>query len=998
MQIKKILSGILTLSLITSSVVFADNISLNPEVRVPELRATALDEENVTDIGSYDKANELLMNLQYNDVSEDANKEAIYQLAAEGVYKSPEGGSFYPGVYTTKQEMLKYLVRMSGNEAAVQQRLTADAAGLNAASYDSQLVREYIDEALTLGILIEDEDSNMPANVTREQAAVWISRALGLAPVYGDQNIVYSFNDFGEVLPVNRGIVESVLNEGIMEVDSAGQFNPDQNITNSQMAALLQNVTEQLYDNRNLQGDTAIVTGINPQVNGDITYVLKDLDGALTNVTVAAPTTETVATDFVVSKDGMPGLSNTLALGDEVDYILQDNAMLFAHALSESSIVQALANAAQDETDVRVYFGTIYSKKTENHYDGDQQTTVERVRVQNYNGQVFDFVVETDQATGIRNDINVIKGEQSGGVDLLSEGDALEYIVKDGVTLLLATTKPVTSSTVKGTIQQMETDANGQSYVTVLDYSNNIVRYPIAQYADIAVNTEVGTVDDLQYGQDVTLSVQNGYVIYLAGETYLNPGYIPANGKSRMGRVEAYSNGYMTLLQDDGTQEVVLISEATMVKKNDVLVSSALIRTGDRVKVYFSDPYSQMPTMVEIEGPEQLITGVYKGKFFKVNRANKSITLTQSYQLENSQWISTDQFAMEIQVDDNAKIYYGGQPIAFNVLSSSMQGMDLYLAVKDDYNNNQAIQVLVKNGGERVYYSAIDTLNRAVSRFEMDNAQNVNFNDGTIFVRNDRLVSKNAMALDENALIVTNFKNGQNYASVVELHGINTSTVIHAPYYVYIGYLETIYSSMFNLDHSANMSGYSWNEADDDNNIDFTYGYDTIITDVTDDDPVRLSNYQFFNGSYMREENEDEDDEGLDYERYYAFVVADENGEALNVMIRKEALIEDINIDDEIDRESEVEDEMNDIINRLVYTKGQVVSIDTDWNRLELKNSFDWLSYYNEWNDNRTDTYIELGDTIIMKGDETIDFEDIEVGDEIKAIRYNEDAIIVFVE
>ncbi len=590
----------------------------------------------------------------------------------------------------------------------------------------------------------------------------------------------------------------------------------------------------------------------------------------------------------------------------------------------------------------------------------------------------------------------MIKNNDSGGIDLLNQGDFIEYLVKDGLTLLLAKAKPLVTSTVKGTIQQIDVINDGQSLVTVLDYNNNIVKYPIAEYADITMNTNVAGVSDLQYGQDVTLYIQNGMVTNVASETFINPGYIPANGKSQAGRVESISNGYLNLLMDDGSKELYLITDGTIVKKDGTMVSNALIRPGDRVKLYFSDVYAQTPTMVEIEGPEQLITGIYKGKFYQVNRANKTLTLTQPSKLENSQWSPSTSFSMQVNVGDDAKIYYAGQPVDFNVLSSSMQGMDLYVAIKDDYNNNEAVQVLVKNGGERVYYSGIDTLNRAVNRFEMDNAQNVNYNDGTIFVRDDRLVTQNSMKLNEDALIVANFKNGQNYASVVELHG--TSQVLHQPLNVYVGFIETVYSSMFNLDHSASMTGYTWNEADDDNNIDLTYGYETVITDVTETTPNTLSDYQFFNGSYMREENEDTDDEGLDYERYYAIVVANENGEALNVMLRQEALIEGLNIDDEIDKESEVEDEMNDVINRFIYTKGQVVSIDTNWNRVELKNSFDWLDYYNKWNDNRTNTYIELGDTIIMKNNETISFDDIEIGDKIKAIRYKEDAVVVFVE
>ncbi len=91
--------------------------------------------------------------------------------------------------------------------------------------------------------------------------------------------------------------------------------------------------------------------------------------------------------------------------------------------LPQSTIVQEMATAAQSETGVRVYYGTVYSKTTENHYNGDQQVELIRTRVQNHNGQVFDFIVETDIATGIRNDINVIKNNDSGGIDLLNQGD-----------------------------------------------------------------------------------------------------------------------------------------------------------------------------------------------------------------------------------------------------------------------------------------------------------------------------------------------------------------------------------------------------------------------------------------------------------------------------------------------------------------------------------------------------------------------------------------------
>ncbi len=104
-QSRKILSTVLSLTLIASSCIYAENISLNPEVRVPELRPVALSQENITELESYDKSTELLSNVQYIDVLDDTNKEDIYQLAAEGVLKKYGVDSFYPGIYATKQDV-----------------------------------------------------------------------------------------------------------------------------------------------------------------------------------------------------------------------------------------------------------------------------------------------------------------------------------------------------------------------------------------------------------------------------------------------------------------------------------------------------------------------------------------------------------------------------------------------------------------------------------------------------------------------------------------------------------------------------------------------------------------------------------------------------------------------------------------------------------------------------------------------------------------------------
>jgi hypothetical protein len=63
-----------------------------------------------------------------------------------------------------------------------------------------------------------------------------------------------------------------------------------------------------------------------------------------------------------------------------------------------------------------------------------------------------------------------------------------------------------------------------------------------------------------------------------------------------------------------------------------------------------------------------------------------------------------------------------------------------------------------------------------------------------------------------------------------------------------------------------------------------------------------------------------------------------------------------------------------------------------------LVDSQNYLSHHGEWVNNTTLTYIELTDAIIMKNNKAITYDDLKLDDKLYIVRYDEDALVVFVE
>ncbi len=981
---------------------FAEDITLRPDVVVPELVGLPLSAEGAKEILSDPKGAELVKLSQYTDIAGNASQNDMVRMTFEGAFKTLGSGKFAPKTPLTRQDALALLVRMLGQESTVQQGVLSASQGQSAAAVSSLLKQAYVDQATTLGLITANENSNLDQPASRQEIAVWTARAINLQPDYTDVDGIYTFKDVQAVKPENRGLLEAVLKEKIFTTDTGSLFNPNRTVTRDEMASVLAEISPRLYTNRNMAVISGMVAGINTQNTSESgatittkTITVKALDGSVNKVITTVNSKTGIKTDFGVYKGGRVTGSEGLAQGDQIELVTRNGLATFAEVLSDGTILDRIKADSMQGDNLRSYYGTVYGRISETQKDGDKTLAIERIRIKNHTGQTFDIVVKTDPATGIRDDIYVIKNGVSGGASLLQNGDAIEYTVKDPNILIFATAKPSQVSEIKGTVRSTIIPESGTASLTVQDYNNIISTFPVAGYADISINTGYAKLADLKYAMPVALTVTNGFITHVGAETFSNPGYIDPANRMISGTVKSISGTLVTVLAADGTATGYTVDSMSQLTKNNQPVTISTLKAGDRVKMYFPDLYTRTPKKVEIEGPEQLIQGVYAGKVSQVNGTNGLITLKDPALLQNDQWEATGQYLQDFYLPAAGAIYAQGRKITTNDLKNYYMNAEVYVAMKDGYNRPEALRVVVKNGGERQYSSSIYKVDQALGRFELDNRMNVLYNAGTIFLRDGRLVEMSNLASQDSVSVVANYQTGQNQAAVVSLNGSGQLQVGG----FYVGYIDVVYSSRVNLEYFSKLTDNSMPEVETGETASLYFGNSSRITDVTDEEnPEELTPYAFFNGEYSKEENEDSDDTGLDYERYYALAYTDENGEIIDMVIRQSALFNGTDIDNTLEKESELNDEMDDELDRLVVTKGTVSGLDTSWNRIQMSNAMDWIEYQNEWNVNRSDMYAAVGETLIVRNNKPIDFADIQIGDRIQVLRMRGNAVLVVVE
>lgn len=483
-------------------------------------------------------------------------------------------------------------------------------------------------------------------------------------------------------------------------------------------------------------------------------------------------------------------------------------------------------------------------------------------------------------------------------------------------------------------------------------------------------------------GMEIYAGLQGSSVISVEGYSTSNLGYIPPGSKIKTGRVARIDSNQLVLRSATGDEETFITMPGTVILKNGQHTGLDTLYEGDKVKLYFDEHDTGIISRIGIEGNSVLIKGLYKGKLGIADRYSDKITISDVYQLNNGEWKQyyhsfTSQpnygykqqqqpaYGMTLPYNGSSSLYIGGYPISYDNLKY-YAGKTVYLAIKDFFGQDRIERMIIQNQYESTYSDKIIDINWITEGFELKNNKNIGFSEGTMVIKNGRIVDTFALNAQSDVFVIADGKGTQSDADVIYVlnEDVNNSNI--GEHYVYAGRMDRIVEDRLWLKNFYLLDENEWQSIRGEKELFFDN--DTDIYDL--DNNKNISVLEFYSGNYaVDEDSEYARDNSL--RDWHAYIYTD--GDRISAIM----------IQERISR-----------LSRQRVTNGTISSaIDSikddpqvGW-RIMLTNARDWSSAKSQWMEKNADLYINLKDALLIKDGRQIEPYDLKPGERVYLVR-----------
>ena len=409
----------------------------NPIQNVKSLKAIEVPKDKEVDFTGEIEAKNKVAQFDFTDLSGVA-KVAAAQLAVFDVTRGIGNRLFGSAQTVTNIEAIGMLVRMYGDDQAIRQQVTTANPGVTGDRFNKIMGDAYVLESKRLGILGANESINYNQQANRENLGVWLVKAANIEAPF-KQNALYRTRDWQKIRIENLGAIEALVDLNIMPIQKDRNFNPLGKMNRREWAQVLFRVFDEFTEALNLETRYGMIIG--NQTTTDPTGVIHDIyirevDDSIKRIQLKKPL-RGKATGLVVYKNRILDQSS-LAIGDEIRYMLKDEIVRFVEVLPKNQVKSRILEQLKTTEGVLKYQGVVISVTPETvKYNGINQRNM-RVRVENDDDQMIDLISGRDYNLNIQNEYLLVKGLGFINPSQLKKGDQLTYYVKDD-TVLYAT-------------------------------------------------------------------------------------------------------------------------------------------------------------------------------------------------------------------------------------------------------------------------------------------------------------------------------------------------------------------------------------------------------------------------------------------------------------------------------------------------------------------------------------------------------------------------------
>ncbi|WMM24338.1 hypothetical protein RBU61_15600 [Tissierella sp. MB52-C2] len=505
--------------------------------------------------------------------------------------------------------------------------------------------------------------------------------------------------------------------------------------------------------------------------------------------------------------------------------------------------------------------------------------------------------------------------------------------------------------------------------IKVEEYGGTIYTIPMIKNVVLQIDGRPVKTSDFKRGMEVYIELQGRSIKYMDAYSVDNPAYIQPGEKVRVGTVLKIDRDQLEIQLPTGKREVYFTSPATVVLRNKENTNLSQLYVGDRVKLFFDEIDTSYISRISIQGDSILIKDIYKGQLTVSDSLQDIIALEKAEVFRNGRWMSLGK-NIKVPYDGNLPIYIGGQKIDTKNLKH-YKGKTVYMAMKDYFGKEKAERMVVKAQYENNFSEKIKEINWFSSQLELGNNRNINFHDGTIVVKNNRLVDVYNLNSGSDGLIIADGRGKDLTADLVYIYNENINNSNIGQDQLYAGRLNTILEDIVYLKDFFLLDKNDWESFNDEK--EFFYDDDTFIYDMEKNKEV--SPKEFFSWNYSADENNRRNRT----RDWYGYLYTD--GDRISAAFIKRSM---------------------DSLLKQRTTIGIVESNPVEDNNmgwfLKLRDGKDWSTINDQWMEKNSTLNIYLREAMIIKNGQRITVNDVKAGDRLYMVRDDNMAKVIIIK
>ena len=194
------------------------------------------------------------------------------------------------------------------------------------------------------------------------------------------------------------------------------------------------------------------------------------------------------------------------------------------------------------------------------------------------------------------------------------------------------------------------------------------------------------------------------------------------------------------------------------------------IKVGDLVKI--NADRTQRAESIELMTKRQRVEKIYKAKILNILPTEYRLALSdvQTYKYPDWEKINSEK---TFPIKRDTEIYKDGRELKLEDLDKQ-RGVEAYIATVNDFGQETIAKITLKSVSEDSVYSGSIGTEWTTNTIKLSDGQKLAFDEGTIIIKDRRLLDTSDLTYNKEAFLVKNkLPGGQNFAALISLENAN---------------------------------------------------------------------------------------------------------------------------------------------------------------------------------------------------------------------------------